>query len=438
MKFKYIDIYDLYCISIVILIFLLGKSQNDILSLILIIALVPFIFKPTYLIPPIFLLTIFDSYLLAFEEQSFSRYTVILFCIGVVFNMLIKKKRIQHIGDIKIMAILLLLGIIFSYISVYGYTSFPYSYAINITMAICMINIIPSDSDIIIKKLYIYTLLAIAFIIVLISKNEIEILTKARLTIDSQVNPNQFALGCAQLVALIIAIYVNSKNKKIKVFNLILFAFLILILFLSGSRSGVMASLIGTILVYIVAKKTYENKSKMLINILRIIFIVGIIYFIYIYLNNLFPNLMHRFTYEDIIATRGTGRFDIWVSILTEVLPGHYIYGIGFDPLNVIYFNETTFGRGRGAHNVIVEILAKLGIIGLISYLIFFLKIFRRIVNSLNKNDDMIVPFAMLIILIINGLGEDIMTDRFLWYGVGLVYIILNSASKKRFNNEKE
>ncbi len=423
-----INVYSLFCVLLVIVVFFLGKTENFILSLVVIIGFATYILRPIYLIGPIFLMTIFDDYLIAFAGQSFGRYCVIFFCVGALLKILVHQHQIKHVNDIFIIIIMLFLGIILSCISAYGYTSFPISYVLNIIMLFSMIVFIPQGSIGLTKQLYNYSILGIIFILVLIIKNGIHIILGTRLTIDQDVNPNQLAMGIAQMAAVVIAHLINNKKRIIDYFLIII---LISILFLTGSRSGIIAVLLCFIMVYIIAIRKTVSRKKKVRNIVGIILLCGIVYFIYFYLKERISFLMYRFTYENIIATHGTSRMDVWIAILAKALPGHYLFGIGFDPLNAYSAVKTINGIGHGSHNLIVEILAKSGIMGMIIFLTFFIRLFRKIAQNLRQHSELFMPFAMIITIIINGIGEDVLTGRFLWYGAGLVYMILNSSQKE-------
>jgi O-antigen ligase len=155
------------------------------------------------------------------------------------------------------------------------------------------------------KQLYNYSILGIIFILVLIIKNGIHIILGTRLTIDQDVNPNQLAMGIAQMAAVVIAHLINNKKRIIDYFLIII---LISILFLTGSRSGIIAVLLCFIMVYIIAIRKTVSRKKKVRNIVGIILLCGIVYFIYFYLKERISFLMYRFTYENIIATHGTSR----------------------------------------------------------------------------------------------------------------------------------
>lgn len=425
---KSIDVYELLCTLLVIASCFLGSTKNTILSLAVIIGFAICILKPIYLIGPIFFMTIFDDYLVAFSEQSFSRFCAIFFCVGVLLKMLAHQQQIRYLGEMAMGVIMLLLGILLSSTSIFGHTSFPTSYVFNLILFICMASFIPQDNSIVVKQLYKYTLLGVVLIAVLVGQNGTNVHLGTRLTIASNVNANQLAMGMTQMTAVVIAHLINSKKRIV---DYCLIFILIAGLFLTGSRSGTIAALLCIITVYIFAIWKTVSRKKKVRSIATVVLLGVIICFLYFYLAEKAPALMYRFTYKNIVATGGTNRVDIWTALLTRALPGHYLFGIGFDSTNAYYAVQSINGIGHGSHNLIVEILTKTGIFGMTIYLAFFIKLFSKMAQSLQQYSELLMPFAMISAILINGVGEDVLTTRFLWFGAGLVYMLLNSSRKE-------
>ncbi len=77
---------------------------------------------------------------------------------------------------------------------------------------------------------------------------------------------------------------------------------------------------------------------------------------------------MSRFTIDSIIATGGTNRVSIWKAYFDYYFPSHWLFGIGFDPLNMYYAIEKYLKIGHGAHNLIIDIISVSGMFGLIIF----------------------------------------------------------------------
>lgn len=432
-KRRAINIYETLGMLLVIAVCFLGDLKNTTLSTLVVGALAFYILKPVYLIGPIFFMTIFDDYLVAFNGQSFSRFCVIFFCVGALLNMLVKQRKLKYMSETLMVFVMLALGILLSFVSVYGYTAFPLSYVFNLALFFCLMNFVVQDSDCIIRQLYKYTLLGIVFIAVLVLQNGTDVLLGARMTIDSDVNANQIAMGLAQMVAVVIS---HSIINKRGIFDYALLFVLFAGLFLTGSRTGLIAAFVCIFVTYFVGIWKSASKRKKFKSVVTAVLVGVLICGLYLFLAKKAPALMSRFTYENVASTGGTGRLDGWIALLTQALPGHYICGIGFEPMNAYYAVQSIKGVGHGSHNLLVEILTKSGIVGLVIYATFFFNAFKNITRNLRHCYELLMPFAMIVAILLNGIGEDVLTTRFLWFGAGLVYVFLN-ASRKEVSNRK-
>ena len=131
----YINPYYWISILVVLIISILGRNHSSVSSLIVIGLYSSLFSRPQYMIGVLIYTTIYDDYLLAFNSQSYTRYFVLVFIISTFLGALYNKERISSQGN-RVLYVLSLafLGIILSCYGLYGYTSFPMVYLINILM----------------------------------------------------------------------------------------------------------------------------------------------------------------------------------------------------------------------------------------------------------------------------------------------------------------
>ena len=158
------------------------------------------------------------------------------------------------------------------------------------------------------------------------------------------------------------------NGKKRGIVNITVY---LVVIFLSGSRGGLVAigiSMLVYLFLFLKNTKT-PNKHFKLIFITVMTFIAIIIAF------NLMPeDIALRFSVDRVVEDRGTGRFDIWEEILTKYKEQglfKQIFGIGIATVT----NITR--KGQFAHNLWVETLMELGIAGL-ALTIYFYYIFLK------------------------------------------------------------
>ena len=406
---------------------LFGITQTSALMLVVAALFAPLIFMPEFLLGPIVLFTIFDDYLLVGSSASVGRFVTLFFIAGALL-VILKKGTIKQAS--LYFFLLLVFGVLLSFYSTQGYTSLPISYILNMILAVAMLNFSEVSTEEIAKQFFIYGVLALAFVYLLFMQNGFDSLVEGnRLTIDEETNSNQVAMG----LAIVMALFVSNMLifKKHKLITILLIVAVLVALFFTGSRTALIASIVMAFLLYLINAQDKRSKRKALLFLLFGTALFGLIYRI---LEDAYPLLMERFTMENIEESGGTGRLDVWKNYFIHFFPKYWFIGMGFDPLNLFYGLGSLFAEKHGAHNLLVEVLSKSGVVGLILYAVCFVKFFRATTKQLQANKYLLLPIAIVLTTLVNGLGEDVLTGRFLWFGIGLGYMLLHNGVNENKN----
>jgi O-antigen ligase len=410
----------------------LGDQTNAILSTLVLLGFMPLILKPVYLIGPIFFMTVFDDYLVAFSDQSFSRMCTLMFMFGVLICMLSRRNSARHQSYVFSLIFMAMMGIVLSYHTLFSYTAFPISYVTNLALAFFMMNCVPSDNKKVCWQLCIYSIISVLYIVILLLCNGIGTLAEGqRISIATEVNPNQLAMGLV-LVNVFLFCYFALGGFKYKLRYISLIGLSYVGLFLTGSRSGLIAAFLSTIILLVILQNGDKKKAKQVLTVA--ILVVAIFVLVYLFLQAKFPILMGRFTVENVISTGGTNRVAVWTAYFKYLFPSYWFFGIGFDPFNMYNAMQSINGIGHGAHNILVEILSKAGVFGLIVYSALFIGYFKTIFRNFKGNQAQLFSLGIILASIINGIGEDVITGRFIWFGVGLGFLLMNKGSNRVAN----
>lgn len=131
---------------------------------------------------------------------------------------------------------------------------------------------------------------------------------------------------------------------------------------------------------------------------------------------------------------KSAGRAEIWSILMEYAIKPHPLTGVGYG--NVPDVLHAHGDDHSGAHNLVFAILSDLGLIGL---LLLAVPLFRLLWRLLRRKDPAaLLPLGLLITTLVNGIGENIYTERFLWFAVGLALWLLNSADPKEFGGKLE
>ena len=156
----------------------------------------------------------------------------------------------------------------------------------------------------------------------------------------------------------------QAVSGKHRILCLALIAVSMYCVFLSGSRGGILAiavTIAGFALLY---------PSGM---IKRVLFLFGglaILLVLWTVLKPILPeNIVERMSVEDVLETAGTGRLDIWSSMIKEIVdqPERLLLGRGINALHGIFVNGSW--RQVAAHNHLLQTLYNQGLVGLLFFL---------------------------------------------------------------------
>lgn len=209
-----------------------------------------------------------------------------------------------------------------------------------------------------------------------------------------------------------------DKNTRLSrritsIVELFLYAYLI---FSTGSRGGLFA-IVTAILVEILFQDGKGGK----VGIVKKILIVIIILAITTLVSNYLPSeMVNRYAYHTIINSGGTGRYDIWNDAINAFLKfpfGRQLIGYGAATFRQITFLYP-FRQHNVAHNIFIENLAELGVIGLIVYLVHLIS---YVTSSIRKRNT--YSSAILIGLIMLSMSTSIQVFKPYWNLMAFVLI---------------
>lgn len=358
---------------------LVGSIGSTTLMLLVTVLYAPLFLKPETLLGPVLFFAIFDDFLLVAGNASASRFITLFYLFGAAVVILLK-------GSIKqaslYFLLLIALGVVLSFYTTYGTAGLPISYILNLILAFAMVNVSGDSAQKIAKQLYFYSVLALAFVYLLLWKNGFDSLVDGvRMTIDESVNSNALAMGLAIVMTLLMSNLLLFKKHRF--LNITLIAANLVALFLTGSRTALITAVATAFLLCILNAQDKRTKRRGLVSLIVSLALLMLTYNI---LQKSFPLLMERFTLDSVEESGGSGRVDVWTSYFVYFFPKYWFVGMGFDSSNLYYGIGIINAEAHGAHNLIVEILSKSGIVGMTLYSVCFVKYFVVTGKNLQNN----------------------------------------------------
>lgn len=237
--------------------------------------------------------------------------------------------------------------------------------------------------------------------------------------------PNEFAIAILPFIAITFYMAISEKNKLLKLISIGIMVIIFLALISTVSRGGIIG--IAGMLLFAL----FKSKQKL-------ITIIAIFIVVILFINFMPQNLRDRFSKTKVSEhALGTGDGDIDSTTrryyLTQagwrMFLEHPLFGIGIGNYYYENRNYAPVHPGR-AHNMYIEIMAELGIIGIFLFLgtIFFtLKGLNGIIKSKSPLTGYAKGFYIgLVGFLIAGILLHAQQDRILWF------IIFMSAALER------
>ena len=249
--------------------------------------------------------------------------------------------------------------------------------------------------------------------------------------------------GIAGLLTL--ALFLLNKRLLYKLFFLILTGFLVFGLFISGGRGPLIAFFISMFLAFVYYTaysfhikngSIFINKQNMktLIHLFLFLLIISLIIFYFRdYFNTIFYRLSLLIKAEGDVIDRLNLYKSAWLSFKSSPL-----FGIGIGGFSVFYKGFDAV-RGAYPHDIFLEFLSELGLLGFLSFVYILIKsISRSLVNIKLSNSETdtylnLALFMVTIFMLINSsVSGDINDNRLLFVFMGLAF-----AYRRTLKNEE-
>ncbi len=247
-----------------------------------------------------------------------------------------------------------------------------------------------------------------------------------RLTVSEELNVNGFAMTISQISIFLFTYGLLSKNFYVKRICFTTYIAGCIVLLFTGTRSSTIAIVCSSAFVYFLASKR-KGKAQKIRHVLLFTVIVLVLAVIFNAILSSNEFLKQRFTISNLISSGGSGRLPSLMIEFTEIIPDNLWLGVGpsaFAEVDAVY----QYGRLHfSSHNIIGSMLTQLGLLGSIPLIILCVNIVKRLGVGLRSDVKYLIPLALVLTCLINGIGEQIFNSRMYWFALSFSVLILNS-----------
>jgi O-antigen ligase len=206
-----------------------------------------------------------------------------------------------------------------------------------------------------------------------------------------------------------------ENRKKMSLFKMLIFMVFIL---LTGSRGGLLA--MGSAILLLTLAWIIEKgiKSSAVLKISGVLILLTAAFFVA--LQVLPQEIVSRFTIASVLESGGSGRTTIWamaIDAYKDFSIFHKLFGYGAG--TITYFTD-----GIVAHNLWLESLLEIGVIGTLIFIIFYLTYFKKAVDMKDY-----VVLASFFGYIVMSMSLSLYSFKPIWNIMLLILILKNRQS---------
>lgn len=351
--------------------------------------------------------------------RAFALITLFSFLFKVFNTRKICLKR-QALFWSLLIVLISLLSVLFSIFPEASIVEFL-SLFVNVVVFIIIISI-PSDLNYSDFELFLFASLGLILFLGITMYTKGLYIDVSRLSISEEVNPNMFAIGISQMLPFLMSFYFLTKNKDIfrkLIIVLGIFAGGVLLVF-SGSRSSILGAAAGINFVLYLFNKNNRLKKWVTIISLDSLLVLSI-WKIQFYI----PSLSRRFMIENILGSKFTRREIIWLYLFKDVIPNHIWLGVGVGGASVskaLALAGVPQIYQLPAHNILIDILAQLGVFGLTIFSIFYAITLWKGAKNLYRYSFIIPFYSIFITSLVIGVGETVYFNKLFWISIGMIW----------------
>jgi O-antigen ligase len=309
------------------------------------------------------------------------------------------------------------LAVVLSYLqSRIGYSMGMFAMIYNIAMAIVIVTTLTIDQETIVSFLpKIASLQLVAYVGMLLINGHFD---GYGFSVSERVNHNTFGTSVA-IISVILFVKIVFFGEGAALYKFFWALSLVLII-VSGSRNALLAMILTSVIVYMVAQthqgKTLSGGLKFLVVACALVLAGGLV----------LPEIgidLSRYDYVELIESGGSNRSIIWETLSPVIWrdykwfgygPGHFCSEEMIHALMDLDYTHT--------HNTIFEAWGELGFFGLIPFALILIYAFRRGLSHIKHESGYLMFGFVLVVLLLLGLGESLFANIELWIIIGLLF----------------
>lgn len=230
-------------------------------------------------------------------------------------------------------------------------------------------------------------------------------------------DPNEFSTYVLSSIGFLLG---TLLNKSRSLFFKIIYIFCIFVLLLSliyaGSKSAILTLLLLLLFYVYLVVFVFKSRYKFfVIAAIALIFVVGVNILLFYYSDSIYL-VVERFSDNHTANTRFASWGGGW-----EMFKINPIFGVGYiNYIDAMTFHNIDIGiNHRAAHNMYVQCLAELGMLGILSFLWLLFKPIQYYFQYKNLSSELFLTYIPILIM---GMTLSHLAEKYVWIIFALMY----------------
>lgn len=385
--------------------------------------------QPVFLLIPCILSDTFQGFFMVSATLSFNRALAILFLVSFLLHNSAKIRLNKHGMLLVVMALYVLASSLWS---IAGDFTAPIAFAITMLMLMSANSIDRMDFRVFFR-IFVAAFTAFGLLLFTLTIMKSGGLSGSQVVFDESFNANTVS-AAAGLSGCAVYGYVFMNGKEMKPYaRLLMYGVIcaaITTILLAGSRTSLISVICAIVFTTLIPNHANEKKRSAK-RVIAGVFVLIVLCAVILFVMKDNTSIMNRFTFSRANAKDMYSidrRFAVWEALCRHVIPEHPLLGVGFGLMNVKVAVAPYVVFAKHAHNMLLAILAETGLLGTALFAAFFchyVKTFFRIRSKYAS-----VVLAALLFAVTNGIGEEMINQRWMWLLFGLIDVMYHAQPK--------
>lgn len=242
-------------------------------------------------------------------------------------------------------------------------------------------------------------------------------------------NYNTYVVNLLYCLPFLFSIIIKNYNRKYSLLLTIILSISILVIFVNGSRGGILVSLLYLLFfIYYFNKKSKDIVKKIIVIFIFIVSVSSVLYLSLDYIDSYFAKFLYRFGLGASELAQDSERLNI-INVGLKLLSDSVFIGQGVGSQYVALSNSSV--NIPAAHNVFLEVLIQQGVFVFFGFMYLLYKVFFNNCSSLESRYKVVIYSSLFAFIPLGVINSGYLLMPSFWVFLSSVFIMSNRNKQK-------